>query len=110
MNIVKYLTPCISLLFFFTTGVYADDNDKKKCREKDGKQYHQKMWDKKGRWKRGPMHMFGPPPMVGMGGPFTMIEAQGKLFLYNSKTGDVWVCNAFKKICEQLSIENKDID
>ena len=39
-----------------------------------------------------------------------MIEAQGKLFLYNKKTGDVWVCNAFKKTCEQMIVENKDID
>ena len=41
---------------------------------------------------------------------FEMIEAQGRLFLYNKKTGDVWVCNAIKKICEQLVIENKDTD
>ena len=43
-------------------------------------------------------------------GAFAMIEAQGRLFLYNKKTGDVWVCNAFKKICEQLVVENKDTD
>ena len=42
------------------------------------------------------------------GGAFTMIEAQGRLFLYNKKTGDVWVCNAFKKTCEQVTVENKD--
>ena len=44
------------------------------------------------------------------GGAFAMIEAQGRLFLYNKKTGDVWVCNAFKKICEQLAVENKNTD
>ena len=48
--------------------------------------------------------------MMGHGGPFSMIEAQGKLFLYNKKTGDVWVCNAFKKTCEQIVVENKDTD
>ena len=49
------------------------------------------MWDKKRK----------------QGGAFEMIEAQGKLFLYNKKTGDVWVCNAFKKTCEQMIVENK---
>ena len=44
------------------------------------------------------------------GGSFAMIEAQGKLFLYNKKTGDVWVCNAFKKTCEQMIVENKDTE
>jgi len=51
-----------------------------------------------------------PPPMMGIGGPFAMIEAQGKLFLYNKKSGDVWMCNAYKKNCEQLVVENKDIE
>jgi len=121
MSILKHLFPCIALLFFITTGVYADDSDKKKCHNKDGKKYHEKMWGKKGMWKQcathkmfgGPKMRMGPPPhplMMGMGGPFAMIEAQGKLFLYNKKTGDVWVCNAFKKTCEQLVVENKDID
>ena len=64
-----------------------------------------KMGNKKGKWKQG--HMFGSP-MMGMGGPFAMIEAQGRLFLYNKKTGDVWVCNAFSKTCEQVTVENKD--
>ena len=119
MNIFKLLFPCIALLFFITTGVYAEDKDKKKYLEKDGKKYHEKMWEKKGKWKQCPMkNMFGqcpmmgmgPPPMMGMGGSFTMIEAQGRLFLYNKKNGDVWVCNAFKKTCEQMIVENKDID
>ena len=44
------------------------------------------------------------------GSSFAMIEAQGRLFLYNKKTGDVWVCNAFKKTCEQLVVENKDTE
>ena len=127
MNILKHLFPCIAFLFFITTGVHANDSDKNKYLDKDGEKYHEKMWGVKGKWKQCPMkNMFGqcpmmgmgpppmmgmgPPPMMGMGGPFTMIEAQGRLFLYNKKTGDVWVCNAFKKTCEQLVIENKDID
>ena len=107
MNILKYLLPCIALLFFSTTVVYADDHDSKKYYDKDGKKYLKKMWDKKGKkmgnkkgkWKQG--HMLGP---------FSMIEAQGRLFLYNKKTGDVWVCNAFQKTCEQIVVENKDTD
>jgi|TARA_Y100000294_G_scaffold49832_1_gene46975 hypothetical protein len=118
MNILKHLFLYIVLLFIISTGVYADDSDKKICHYKDGKKYHEKMWKKKGMCKQRPMHkMFGgpmmrmgPPPMMGMGGPFAMIEAQGRLFLYNKKNGNVWTCNAFKKICEQLVVENKDID
>ena len=100
MNILKYLLPCITLLFFSTTVVYADDHNNKKYYDKDGKKYHKKMWDKKGKktWdKKGKQ-----------GGVFAMIEAQGKLFLYNKKTGNVWVCNVFKKTCEQVTVENKD--
>ena len=102
MNILKYLLPCITLLFFISTGVYANDSDKKGNYDKDGKKYHQKKWDKKGKmiWDKKRKQ----------GGAFAMIEAQGRLFLYNKKTGDVWVCNAFKKICEQLVVENKDTD
>ena len=101
MNILKYLLPCIALLFFSTTVVYADDH-KKKYYDKDGKKYPKKMWDKKGKkmWVKKGKH----------GGAFVMIEAQGRLFLYNKRTGDVWVCNAFKKVCEQLIIENKNTD
>ena len=119
MNIFKYLLPWITLLFFIATGVHANDSDKKKYLDKDGKKYHEKMWEKKDKWKQCPMkNMFGqcpmmgmgPPPMMGMEGPFTMIEAQGTLFLYNKKNGDVWVCSAFKKTCEQMIVENKDID
>ena len=102
MNILKYLIPCIALLFFIATGAHADDSNKKKYYEKDGKQYHEKMWGKKGKWKQC--------PMMGMGGSFTMIEAQGRLFLYNKKNGDVWICNAFKKTCEQMIVENKDTE
>ena len=109
MNIIKHLFPFIVLLFFITTGVYADDSDKKKYLDKDGKKYHEKMWEKKGKWKQCPMkNKFGQCPMMGMGGPFTMIEAQGRLFLYNKINGDVWVCSAFKKTCEQIVVENKD--
>ena len=102
MNILKLLYPCITLLFFITTGAYANDNHKKKNFDKDGKKYHQKKWDKKGKmmWDKKRKQ----------GGAFAMIEAQGRLFLYNKKTGDVWVCNAFNKTCEQLVVENKDID
>ena len=121
MNILKHLFICVPLLFFISTGVYADNSVKKKCHDKDGKNCHKKMWGKKNMWKQRPMHkMFdgsmmrmGPPPphpMMSMGGPFAMIEAQGRLFLYNKKTGDVWTCNSFKKICEQLVVENKNID
>ena len=117
MNILKYLLLCITLLFFITAGVHADDSDKKKYLDKDGKKYHEKMWGEKGKWKQCPMkNKFGqcpmmgmePPPMMGMEGSFTMIEAQGTLFLYNKRTGDVLVCNAFKKTCEQVTVENKD--
>ena len=108
MNILKYLLPCIALLFFSTTVVYADDHNNKKYYDKDGKKYHEKMWEKKGKWKQCPLMGMGPPPMMGMEGPFTMIEAQGTLFLYNKRTGEVWVCNAFKKTCEQVTVENKD--
>ena len=80
--------------------VYADDHDNKKYYDKDGKKYHEKMWGEKGKWKQC--------PLMGMEGPFTMIEAQGTLFLYNKRTGEVWVCNAFKKTCEQVTVENKD--
>ena len=119
MNILKCLLPCITLLFFITTGVHANDSDKKKYLDKDGKKYHEKMWKKKGKWKQCPMkNMFGqcpmmgmgPPPMMGTEGSFTMIEAQGRLFLYNKRNGDVWVCSAFKKTCEQIVVENKDIE
>ena len=125
MNILKYLIPFITLLLFSTTVVYADDHDSKKYYDKDGKKYHEKMWGGKGKWKQCPMKNkfgqcpmmgmgpppmmgMGPPPMMGMEGPFTMIEAQGTLFLYNKRTGEVWVCNAFKKTCEQVTVENKD--
>ena len=101
MNIFKYLLPWITLLFFITTGVHANDSDKKKNYDKDGKKYHQKKWGKK-------EMMWGKKRK--QGGAFAMIEAQGKLFLYNKKTGDVWVCNVFKKTCEQMIVENKDID
>ena len=101
MNIFKYLLPWITLLFFIATGVHANDSDKKKNYDKDGKKYHQKKWGKK-------EMMWGKKRK--QGGAFEMIEAQGKLFLYNKKTGDVWVCNAFKKTCEQMIVENKDID
>ncbi len=108
MKILKYLFPCIALLFFSATVVYADDHDNKKYYDKDGKKYHEKMWEKKGKWKQCPMkNKFGQCPLMGMG-PFTMIEAQGRLFLYNKKNGDVWVCSAFKKTCEQVTVENKD--
>ena len=90
MNIFKYLLPWIALLFFITTGVHANDSNKKKNYDKDGKKYHQKKWEQ--------------------GGAFTMIHAQDMLFLYNKKTGDVWMCNAVKKICEQLSVENINTD
>ena len=110
MNILKYLFPCIALLFIISTEVYADDSDKKKCHYNDGEKCHEKMWRKKGMWKQPPMHKMFDRPMMRMRGPFAMIEAQGRLFLYNKKNGDVWVCNAFKKICEQLVVENKDID
>ena len=93
---------CITLLFFITTGVHANDSDKKKYHDKDGKKYHQKKWDKKGKMMWGKKRK--------QGGAFAMIETQGRLFLYNKKTGDVWVCNAFNKTCEQLVVENKDID
>ena len=105
MNILKNLLSCIALLFIISTGVYADDSDKKECHYKDGEKCQKKMWRKKDMWKQRSMHK-----MFGMGGPFDMIEAQGRLFLYNKKTGDVWACNAFKKICEQLVVENKDMD
>ena len=101
MNIFKNLFPWIVLLFFISTGVHANDSDKKKNYDKDGKKYHQKKWGKK-------EMMWGKKRK--QGGAFAMIEAQGKLFLYNKKTGDVWVCNAFKKTCEQMIVENKDID
>ena len=102
MNIFKYLLSCFILLFFIATGVYANDSDKKKNYDKDGKKFHQKKWDKKGTM------MWGKKSK--QGDAFAMIEAQGRLFLYNKKTGDVWVCNAFKKTCEQLVVENKDKD
>ena len=102
MNILKLLFSFITLLFFITTGVYANDNDKKKYHNKDGKEYHQKKWGKKGKMMWGKKRK--------QNGAFAMIETQGRLFLYNKKTGDVWVCNAFKKICEQLVVENKDTD
>ena len=102
MNIFKYLLPWITLLFCITTRVHANDRDKKKNYNKDGKKYHQNKWDKKGKMMWGKKRR--------QGGAFAMIEAQGKLFLYNKKTGDVWVCNAFKKTCEQMIVENKDID
>ena len=103
MNILKlFLFLCITLLFFITTGLYADQSNKKEYHDKDGKKYHQKKWDKKGKmmWSKKRKQ----------GGAFAMIEAQGRLFLYNKKTGDVWVCNAFKKICEQIVVENKDTE
>jgi hypothetical protein len=102
MNILKYLIPCITLLFFSTTVVYADDHNNKKHYDKDGKKYHLKKWDKKGKMMWGKKRK--------QGSSFAMIEAQGRLFLYNKKTGDVWVCNAFKKTCEQLVVENKDTE
>ena len=101
MNIFKYLLPWVALLFFITTGVHANDSDKKKNYDKDGKKYLQKKWGKK-------EMMWGKKRK--QGGAFAMIEAQGKLFLYNKKTGDVWVCNAFKKTCEQMIVENKDTE
>ena len=80
-----------------------------------------------GKWKQCPMHKMmgmgpqgmmggmmpgtmpmGMDPMMGMGGSFTMIEAQGRLFLYNKRNGDVWVCSAFNKSCEQVTVENKE--
>ena len=92
--------PCIALLFFSTTVVYADDHNNKKYYDKDGKKYHLKKWDKKGKM------MWGKKKK--QGGSFAMLEAQGRLFLYNKRNGDVWVCNAFKKTCEQVTVENKE--
>ena len=102
MNILKYLLPCITLIFFITTGVCADNSDKKKYYDKDGKKYHQKKWGKKEKmmWNKKRKQ----------DSAFAMIEAQGRLFLYNKITGDVWMCNAFKKICEQIVVENKDTE
>ena len=110
---------CVHLLFFvflliFTnTGVYAENEnyDNDKLYNKNEKKYHKKMWGEKGKWKQCPMkNMFGQCPMMGMEGPFAMIEAQGRLFLYNKRNGNVWVCNAFKKTCEQIVVENKDTE
>ena len=66
------------------------------------------MWDKKGKktWDKKGKMMWDKKGK--QGGVFAMIEAQGKLFLYNKKTGNVWVCNAFNKTCEQVTVENKD--
>ena len=100
MNILKYLLSCIILLFFITTELHAND----------GKKYHEKMWSKKRNYEQCPMMGMGHPPMMGMGGPFAMIEAQGQLFLYNKRSGDVWMCSAFKKSCEQIAVEKKDIE
>jgi len=102
MNILKLLYTYITLLFFITTGVYANDSDKKRNYDKDEEKYHQKKYDKKEKMMWGKKRK--------QNGAFAMIEAQGKLFLYNKKTGDVWMCNTFKKTCEQLIVENKDID
>ena len=77
MNILKYLFLCIALLFFIATGVHANDSDKKKKYDKDGKKYHKNKWDKKGKMMWGKKRK--------QGGSFAMIEAQGKLFLYNKK-------------------------
>ena len=77
MNILKYFLLCIALLFFSTTVVYSDDHDNKKYYDKDGKKYHQKKWDKKGKMMWGKKRK--------QGGSFAMIEAQGKLFLYDKK-------------------------
>ncbi len=140
MNILKQSITCVALLFFITTGVYANDSDKKKNYNKEEGKYHEKMWEGN-MWKHCPMkNMFGQrpmmgmghppmmgmghppmmgmghppmmgmghPPMMGMGGSFTMIEALGKLFLYNKINGDVWICNSFNKTCEQMVVENKD--
>ena len=100
MNILKYLLSCIILLFFITTKLHAND----------GKKYHEKMWSKKGNHEQCSMMGMEHPPMMGMGGPFAMIEAQGQLFLYNKRSGDVWICSAFKKSCEQIVVEKKDIE
>ena len=43
MNIFKYLLPWVALLFFITTGVHANDSDKKKNYDKDGKKYPMRM-------------------------------------------------------------------
>mgnify|MGYP001023432444 CR=1 FL=1 len=102
MNILKLLFPCIILLFFISSRAYPDNSDKNKYHDKDGKKYHQKKWGKKEKMMWGKKRK--------QGGAFEMIEAQGRIFLYNKKTGDVWVCNAFKKTCEQMIVENKDID
>ena len=82
--------------------VYADDHNNKKSYDQDGKKYLDKMWDKKGKkmWGKKGKH----------NGAFAMIEVQGRLFLYNKRTGEVWVCNAIKKICEQLIVENIGTD
>ena len=61
MNILKYLFPCIALLFIISTEVYADDSDKKKCHYNDGEKCHEKMWRKKGMWKQRPMHKISLP-------------------------------------------------
>ena len=53
MNILKYLFLCIALLFFIATGVHANDSDKKKNYDKDGKKYHKNKWDKKGKMMWG---------------------------------------------------------
>ena len=53
MNIFKFLFSWIVLFFFIATGVHANDSDKKKNYDKDGKKYHQKKWDKKGKMMWG---------------------------------------------------------
>jgi len=48
----------------------------------------------------------GPPPPMNAAGPFSMMESGGNLYLYNKITGNVWLCSSFKKVCEQLIVEN----
>ena len=93
---------------------------KKKMHKKDGYMYcpmHNKM-HQKGKFMYCPMHnkknnMFGrpmmgmpPPPAMNGATPFGMIESSGNLYLYNKITGNVWLCSSFKKVCEQLIVEN----
>lgn len=121
MTFVRNFLFSIFFVFININYLSAENSGDKKSYDDGDKRYKNKMHNKmhqKGKFMYCPMHnkkhnmfgspMMGMPPSPPMNGAtsFGMIESSGNLYLYNKITGNVWLCSSFKKVCEQLIVEN----
>ena len=136
MPFVRNFLFSIFFVFININYLSAENSGDKKSYDEGDKRYENKMHNKmhqkggymycpmnnkmhqKGKFMYCPMHnkkhnMFGspmmgmpPPPPMNGATSFGMIESSGNLYLYNKITGNVWLCSSFKKVCEQLIVEN----